>query len=83
MPASTILLIDADPASTETISTTLTKVGYTVTTSTDPTEALAKVGDHQLVILDVVTGDTSAADVLMTAGPTPKPALNRADPDGI
>jgi pilus assembly protein CpaE len=63
VPASTILLIDADPAATETISTTLTKVGYTVTTSTDPTEALGKVGDHQLVILDVVTGDKSAADI--------------------
>jgi DNA-binding transcriptional regulator LsrR (DeoR family) len=33
------------------------------------------------LVTSLVT-DTSAADYLMTAGPTPKPALNRADPDG-
>jgi pilus assembly protein CpaE len=63
VPASTILLIDADPASAETISSTLSKVGYTVTTASDPNDAFAKVSDNQLVILDVVTGDKSAADV--------------------
>lgn len=34
------------------------------------------------LVTSLVT-DTSAADYLMTAGTTPKPALNRADPDGI
>src|SRR4051794_16740081 len=33
------------------------------------------------LVTSLVT-DTSAADYLMTAGTTPKPALNRADPDG-
>ncbi len=33
------------------------------------------------LVTSLVT-DTSAADYLMTAGPTPKPALSRADPDG-
>src|SRR6478735_1300281 len=33
------------------------------------------------LVTSLVT-DTSAADYLMTAGPTPKSALNRADPDG-
>jgi DNA-binding transcriptional regulator LsrR (DeoR family) len=33
------------------------------------------------LVTSLVT-DTSAADYLMTAGPTPRPALNRADPDG-
>ena len=34
------------------------------------------------LVTSLVT-DTSAADYLMTAGPAPKPALNRTDPDGI
>ena len=33
------------------------------------------------LVTSLVT-DTSAADYLMTAGPTPKPALSRQDPDG-
>jgi DNA-binding transcriptional regulator LsrR (DeoR family) len=34
------------------------------------------------LVTSLVT-DTSAADALMTAGPAPKPALSRADPDGV
>jgi pilus assembly protein CpaE len=63
VPASTVLLIEADPAFAETISAALTKVGYTVTTFPDPEDAFAKVSDNQLVIVDVVTGDKTAADV--------------------
>lgn len=63
MPASTILLIEADPASGETISPVLSGVGYSVTTVAEPAEALAKVGDNQLVIIDVVPDGTSAADI--------------------
>ena len=70
MPASTILLIEADPASGETIAPVLTGVGYTVTTS-DPGEAFAKVADHQLVIVDVVTGERTAADVCREIRQTP------------
>jgi DNA-binding transcriptional regulator LsrR (DeoR family) len=33
------------------------------------------------LVTSLVT-DTSAADYLLTAGPAPAPALNRADPDG-
>ena len=55
MPASTILLLDADPASAEAISPTLTGVGYTVTVDRPtPTDAFARSPDHQLVIIDVV-----------------------------
>ena len=46
MPASTILLIDADAKFAETISADLTRVGYTVTTVADADEALAKVAAH-------------------------------------
>ncbi len=30
-----------------------------------------------------LVADTSAADYLMAAGPAPRSALNRADPDGL
>ena len=71
MPASTILLIEADPASGETIAPVLTGVGYTVTTSTTPDDAFGKVADHQLVIVDVISGEKSAADVCREIRATP------------
>ena len=71
MPASTILLIDADAESAETISSGLTNVGYTVTTIADPAEAFGKVADHQLAIIDVVTGDKNAFDVCKEIRSTP------------
>jgi pilus assembly protein CpaE len=71
VPASTVLLIEADPASGETISSVLTGVGYTVTTAKDPGEAFGQVAANQLVILDVVTGDKSAADVCREIRATP------------
>jgi pilus assembly protein CpaE len=71
VPASTVLLIDADPAFAESISATLTGVGYTVTTETDPDDAFAKVSANQLVILDVVKGEKSAADVCREIRATP------------
>src|SRR5687768_11557933 len=55
LPASTILLIEADAASGELISGVLAKVGYTVTTIADADEAFARVMEHQLAIVDVVT----------------------------
>ena len=71
MPASTVLLISADPAAGETISSVLTGVGYTVTTATDPDDAFGKVADHQLVIIDAISGDKSAADVCREIRATP------------
>jgi len=62
VPASTILLIESDAASGETIAPVLAGVGYTVTVS-EPADALAKVADHQLVIIDVVSGERTAPDV--------------------
>ena len=63
MPASTILLIDADAKFAETISADLTRVGYTVTTVADADEALAKVAAHQIAIIDVVSGSKTAFDI--------------------
>ena len=71
MPASTILLIDADAPSAEAISTALTAVGYTVTTAADPGEAFGKVADHQLAIIDVVSGEKTAFDVCKEIRSTP------------
>jgi len=71
LPASTILLIDADAPSAEAISTALTAVGYTVTTAADPGEAFGKVGDHQLAIIDVVSGEKTAFDVCKEIRSTP------------
>jgi pilus assembly protein CpaE len=71
VPASTILLIEADPAFGESISAGLTKVGYTVTVIADTDEAIAKAADNQLVIIDVVTGAKSAIDICREIRATP------------
>ena len=54
MPASTILLLDADADYAESISSVLTAVGYSVTTTADADEAFTLTPDNHLVILDVV-----------------------------
>ncbi len=74
MPASTILVIEADPAFGEKISSALLGVGYTVTVIADPDAALARVADSQLVIIDVVTGRKSAIDVCRDVRATPSMA---------
>ena len=71
MPASTILLIDADAKFAETISADLTRVGYTVTTVADADEALAKVAAHQIAIIDVVSGSKTAFDICREIRSTP------------
>jgi pilus assembly protein CpaE len=71
LPASTILLIDADAESAETISTALTNVGYTVTTASDPDDGFAKVADHQLAIIDVLLGDKTPIDLCREIRGTP------------
>jgi pilus assembly protein CpaE len=65
------LLIDADATSAESISSVLAGVGYSVTTATDPGDAIAKVADHQLVIIDVVAGDKTAPDLCREIRATP------------
>lgn len=71
MPASTILLIESDTPSGESIAGVLTRVGYTVTTIADADEAFGKVADHQLAIIDVVTGPKSAVDICREIRSTP------------
>ncbi len=74
MPASTILLIDTEPVLGDAISKILSGVGYTVTTQADPAAAIPQVTAHQLVIIDVVGTDRSAADVCREIRATPSVA---------
>jgi pilus assembly protein CpaE len=55
VPASTLLLLDADLPSREVIRDVLAGVGYSVTAVETAEEAFRLAGDHQLVIIDVVT----------------------------
>jgi pilus assembly protein CpaE len=71
VPASSILLIDADPAAAASISSVLTKAGYSVTTSADAADALSRVAAHQLVIIDILGGDQSGVAVCAEIRATP------------
>jgi pilus assembly protein CpaE len=74
VPASTILLIEGDPALGETITAALSGVGYTVTVAADADEAFGQVANHQLVIVDVVSGAKSAVDICREIRATPSMA---------
>jgi pilus assembly protein CpaE len=71
VPASTILLIENDPAPESLIAGTLTNLGYTVTSFSDPDEAFGHISEHQLVVLNVVGGAKSAPDVCREIRATP------------
>lgn len=71
MPASSILLLDTDAAAADVVSGVLTAVGYTVTAVADPDDAFRQAGDHQLVIIDVVAGPRSAAEICTEIRATP------------
>jgi pilus assembly protein CpaE len=71
LPASTILLIDADAESAAIITTALSSVGYTVTLAADADEGFAKVGDHQLAIIDVLSGEKTPVDLCREIRSTP------------
>ena len=71
MPDSSILLVDQDLVAGQVLTDVLNAVGYKVTFITDPGTALARVPDHQLVIIDVVAGGRSAADICREIRATP------------
>jgi pilus assembly protein CpaE len=60
LPASTILVLESAATTTASLVPQLTSAGYTVTQTTDPDEALAKIVEHQLAILDVGVADAAA-----------------------
>jgi pilus assembly protein CpaE len=71
VPASTILLLESDPTYAETISTVLTKLGYTVTTTSDAEAAISRIADHRLVIVDVLAGPRTPLEVCAQIRATP------------
>jgi len=71
VPASAILLLEADAASGELVGSVLTRLGYAVTTESDPDDALALVAENQLVIVGVVKGRKSSLDVVREIRATP------------
>ena len=74
MPASTILLLEADTASGELIAGILTGVGYTVTTVGKPDEAFPLIAAHHLVIVDDIKGAKTAIDLCREIRGTPSMA---------
>ena len=87
MPASAILVLSADAASMETINNALTAVGYAVTPETDAAGAMRSAPNHQLVVLDIVEGDRSAAEICREIRTTPSlsaiPILCVAQSDSV
>jgi pilus assembly protein CpaE len=71
VPASSLLLLESDAASRGVIAGVLGGVGYAVTPVKDSSEVFALAADHQLVIIDVVTGPRTAADVCREIRSTP------------
>jgi pilus assembly protein CpaE len=71
VPASSILLLENEPAVDPTLADILTGAGYSVTRSTKPAEALAAAGDHQLLVIDLTEGPRSAIEVCSEIRSTP------------
>lgn len=71
MPSSSVLLVDADAALAVAVADILTRVGYAVTTVAEPDEAIKQARDNHLVILDVVGGERTAADLCREIRGTP------------
>jgi pilus assembly protein CpaE len=71
VPASTILLVASDAPSGDAIKSILSGAGYVVTVFADAEQALPKVAEHQLVILDISGGPTSAIEVCSQIRATP------------
>lgn len=62
MPSSTILVLQTSPEATA-VQGSLTGVGYQVTTTADPNDAVRRAADFALVIVDVGSGARSGVEV--------------------
>jgi len=71
LPASTILLLESDAAAGVAIAAILTNLGYAVTQTADPGEALTTAVEHQLIVIDVASGPKSAIDICREIRATP------------
>jgi pilus assembly protein CpaE len=61
VPASTILVLETAATGDASLAPILSSAGYTVTRTTDPDEAFAKVAEHQLAIIDLGAGGPKGA----------------------
>lgn len=71
MPASSILLLETDPAAGEAIRTVLDGVGYGVEIVTDAGELVRSAPEHSLIIIDVTPEGTTPADICREVRGTP------------
>jgi pilus assembly protein CpaE len=63
VPSSTILVLETNPGAAATVEGPLSGVGYQVTVTADPDDALRRAADFALVIVDVGAGLRSGVDV--------------------
>jgi pilus assembly protein CpaE len=63
VPSSTILVLETSAEATAAIEGPLTGIGYPVTTTVDPEDAVRRAADFALVIVDVSTGSRSGVTV--------------------
>jgi pilus assembly protein CpaE len=63
VPSSTILVLETSAEVAAAIEGPLTRIGYQVTTTADPDDAVRRAGDYALVIVDVGSGPGSGVDV--------------------
>jgi len=63
LPSSTILVLETSAQATAAIEGPLAGIGYQVTTTADPDDAVRRASDYALVIVDVGSGPRSGVDV--------------------
>ncbi len=71
MAASTILLLETDPAAGTLLSGILSGVGYQLTTVADPDEAFRLAADHNLVVIDLLSAGRDPVEVCREIRRTP------------
>jgi pilus assembly protein CpaE len=71
VPATSILLLESDPVADAGVEAILTGTGYAVTRASSADDAVRRAADHQLVILDVISGIRSGIDICAEIRATP------------
>jgi pilus assembly protein CpaE len=72
VPASPILLVDADATLAASINSILTDLGYTITTTADGEAAIGLAAAFHLVILDLVNGPRPSVEICRQIRSTPE-----------
>ena len=87
MPSSTILVLETSAGATSPVEDPLAGIGYKVTVTADPDDAIRRVADFSLVILDVGPGPRSGVEVCReirgTAGFSAIPVLCMSQTDDV